>query len=75
MEITKKQWTIIGVIVAVIAVWYFFLRKKTESGFSKGTPGGTKKEHPTRDMKPPCPTGEEPCKTAEYAGLCCKATT
>ena len=29
MNITKKQWTIIGVIVAVILVWYFFLRKKT----------------------------------------------
>ena len=29
MNITKKQWTIIGIIVAVILVWYFFLRKKT----------------------------------------------
>jgi hypothetical protein len=33
MEITKKQWTIIGVVVAIILVWYFFLRKKKESGF------------------------------------------
>ena len=35
MNITKKQWMIIGVI-AVIAVWYFFLRKKkpAESGYA-----------------------------------------
>jgi hypothetical protein len=34
MEITKKHWTIIGVVIAVIAVWYFFLRKKkTESSY------------------------------------------
>jgi hypothetical protein len=36
MEITKKQWTIIGVVVAIIAVWYFFLRKKkTESNYRR----------------------------------------
>ena len=28
INITKQQWTIIGVVVAIIAVWYFFLRKK-----------------------------------------------
>ena len=28
MSITKKQWTIIGVIIAIIAVWYFFMRNK-----------------------------------------------
>ena len=28
MNITKQQWTIIGVVIAVIAIWYFFLRKK-----------------------------------------------
>lgn len=34
MNITKKQWTIIGVVVALIAIWYFFLRKKpTESSY------------------------------------------
>jgi len=35
MEITKKQWAIIGVVIAVIAIWYFFLRKKkpAESGY------------------------------------------
>ena len=37
MNITKKQWMIIGVVVALIAIWYFFLRKKsTESGYSVG---------------------------------------
>jgi hypothetical protein len=44
MEITKKQWTIIGIVVAIIAVWYFFLRKKkTESNWGGGikTPAGT----------------------------------
>ena len=46
MNITKQQWTIIGVIVAVIAVWYFFLRKKkAESSFGRrGTIGGSLKE-------------------------------
>jgi hypothetical protein len=34
MNITKQQWTIIGVVVAIILVWYFFLRKKkAESGY------------------------------------------
>ena len=38
MNITKQQWTIIGVVVAIIAVWYFFLRKKkTESGYAVPT--------------------------------------
>jgi hypothetical protein len=36
MEITKKQWTIIGVVIALIAIWYFFLRKKTESNYRVG---------------------------------------
>jgi hypothetical protein len=34
MTITKQQWTIIGVVITLIAIWYFFLRKKkTESGY------------------------------------------
>jgi hypothetical protein len=38
MNITKKQWMIIGVVAALIAIWYFFLRKKTtESGFGART--------------------------------------
>ena len=28
MKLTKKHWTIIGVVIALIAIWYFFLRKK-----------------------------------------------
>ena len=43
INITKQQWTIIGVVVAIIAVWYFFLRKKkAESGYYAvlGTDGG-----------------------------------
>jgi len=41
MEITKKQWTIIGVVIAVIAIWYFFLRKKTPAKTeSSWIPGG-----------------------------------
>jgi hypothetical protein len=36
MNITKKQWTIIGVVIALIAIWYFFLRKKpTESNYGR----------------------------------------
>lgn len=36
MNITKKQWTIIGIVVAIILVWYFFLRKKkAESNFTR----------------------------------------
>jgi hypothetical protein len=35
LNITKKQWMIIGVVVAIVAVWYFFLRKKkVESGYT-----------------------------------------
>jgi hypothetical protein len=30
MKLEKKHWIIIGVVVAIILVWYFFLRKKTE---------------------------------------------
>jgi hypothetical protein len=44
MEITKKQWTIIAVVIAIVAIWYFFLRKKkAESGYGVGikTPAGT----------------------------------
>jgi hypothetical protein len=38
MNITKKQWMIIGVVVALIAIWYFFLRKKkAESSFGART--------------------------------------
>ena len=28
MKLEKKHWMIIGVVVAIILVWYFFLRKK-----------------------------------------------
>ena len=36
MKLTKTQWIIVAV-VAAIAIWYFFLRKKpTESGYTKG---------------------------------------
>ena len=43
MNITKQQWTIIGVVVAIILVWYFFLRKKTVTKQESGMfdPGGS----------------------------------
>ena len=51
MNITKKQWTIIGIVVAIILVWYFFLRKKpTESNFRRD--GGP----PSSEGK--CPAGQ-----------------
>ena len=28
MKLEKKHWVIIGIVIALIAVWYFFLRKK-----------------------------------------------
>jgi hypothetical protein len=36
MKLTKKHYTIIGVVIALIAIWYFFLRKKepAESGYN-----------------------------------------
>lgn len=35
MKIEKKHWIIIGIVVAIILVWYFFLRKKkNESGYT-----------------------------------------
>ncbi len=39
MKLEKKHWIIIGVVLALIAIWYFFLRKKkVESGYA-GTYG------------------------------------
>jgi|688.fasta_scaffold03012_9 hypothetical protein len=63
MKITKKQWMIIGVvIVAIILVWYFFLRKtnflkKAESNYR----GGWK-----------CPKGyyRGPCLSNGHWGCC-----
>ena len=38
MNITKKHYTIIAVVIGLIAVWYFFLRKKpVESNFKAAT--------------------------------------
>jgi hypothetical protein len=36
MKLTKQHWMIIGVVIALIASWYFFLRKKkpAESGYN-----------------------------------------
>jgi len=40
MNITKKQWTIIGVVIVVaILVWYFFLRKKKATSSYAGVYG------------------------------------
>jgi len=59
MEISKKQWTIIAVVIAVIAIWYFFLRKKpapavvvvpTPKAESSWIPGRGDKTFPI----PPC---------------------
>jgi len=37
MKLEKKHWVIIGVIVAIIVIWYlFFKKKKSESGYSVG---------------------------------------
>lgn len=37
MKLEKKHWIIIGIVVAIILVWYFFMRKKPiESNYSKG---------------------------------------
>ena len=30
----KKHWIIVGVILAIIIIWYFFLRKKAESSWT-----------------------------------------
>lgn len=46
---------IIGVVIALIAIWYFFLRKKkTESGFD----GFGSANDPFGDDTPKCPAGE-----------------
>lgn len=68
MEITKKQWMIIGVVIAIIAVWYFFLRKKKapESNYRRtppykrplfGTVTGVGTSTATGNMIDPGPTG------------------
>ena len=39
MTLTKKHYTIIAVVIGLIAVWYFFLRKKpVESNFKATIP-------------------------------------
>ena len=42
MKLEKKHWIIIGVVLAIIAVWYFFLRKKesTQSSYVDVGPAG-----------------------------------
>lgn len=78
MNITKQQWTIIGVVVAVIAVWYFFLRKKkAESGYSNADLGGMFESGYSAQTQPRwhcdwtdprtgvVTTYEGPCKTAK----------
>lgn len=68
MTLTKKHYAIIGIIVALIVIWYFFLRKKkSESGYTKSTSpcpcAGCKhlpKGHPL------CKTC---CNTAEESGM------
>lgn len=43
MEITKKHWTIIGIVIGALAIYYFFIRKNkmsVESGYAdEGTHG------------------------------------
>lgn len=37
MEITKKHWTIIGIVIGALAIYYFFIRKtkmSVESGYA-----------------------------------------
>ena len=39
MEITKKHWMIIGIVVGGLAIYYFFIRKTKmtiESGYRSG---------------------------------------
>ena len=43
MELQKKHWTIIGIVIGALAIYYFFIRKNkmsVESGFRKGGPAG-----------------------------------
>jgi hypothetical protein len=72
MTITKKQWMIIGVVVALIAVWYFFLRKKkSESNFmmASGSTGIGACPNPNEE---PCvgdPQGRTCCPKKNLAGM------
>jgi hypothetical protein len=43
MEITKKHWMIIGIVVGGLAIYYFFIRKTKmtiESGYRSGCENG-----------------------------------
>lgn len=65
MKLEKKHWILIGVVIAVILVWYFFLRKKkSESSFtlSKRIPG----TNIAYDYSYPLPQNQQNC------GLGCK---
>lgn len=76
MNITKKQWMIIGVI-AVIAVWYFFLRKKpVESGYAayQLDPNGIESGFAASMGKAPSPLVSsklKPTKTSKGLRWCC----
>lgn len=39
MNLSKQQLTIVGVVIALVAIWYFFLRKKAAES-SYGPMGG-----------------------------------
>jgi hypothetical protein len=54
MTLTKNQWIIVGV-VALIVIWYFFIRKKptseSESGFKTDSMIGTNVPQPCNCLK------------------------
>ena len=59
MKLEKKHYIIIGVVIAAIAIWYFFLRKKEkESSWNPAL--GIKPAYPTvgDPINPSNPTGE-----------------
>jgi uncharacterized membrane protein len=74
MKLEKKHWVIIGVvIVAVIAIWYFFLRKKkAESGYKTTVMNTPVKSKPsplnTGVVAAGCERGYHTCKSHG----CCK---
>ena len=63
MEITKKHWTIIGIVIGALAIYYFFIRKNkmsVESGYAD--------DATSQDC--PCPPGSW-AVTGSSNSVCC----